>query len=66
MKLEYQQQAEIGADERTRTSTGLPPLRPERSASTNSATSARSVGWCKPTGWGIIANDSHAAQAEVV
>jgi hypothetical protein len=28
------------APERTRTSTGLPPLRPERSASTNSATSA--------------------------
>ena len=30
----------IGAVERTRTSTGLPLLRPERSASTNSATTA--------------------------
>ena len=30
-----------GAEERTRTFTGLPLLRPERSASTNSATSAK-------------------------
>jgi hypothetical protein len=30
----------IGAVEKTRTFTGLPPLRPERSASTNSATTA--------------------------
>ena len=32
-----------GTEERTRTSTGLPPLAPEASASTNSATSAKSV-----------------------
>ena len=31
----------IGAEKRTRTSTGLPPLAPEASASANSATSAR-------------------------
>ena len=31
---------DAGADERNRTSTGLPPLEPESSASTNSATSA--------------------------
>ena len=34
----------LGADERTRTSTVLPPLEPESSASTNSATSAKDVG----------------------
>ncbi len=61
--LGYQRGAELGADERTRTSTGLPPLRPERSASTNSATSAGSVDWREPTGWGIIANEGQPAQA---
>ncbi len=30
----------FGAEEKTRTSTGMPPLDPEPSASTNSATSA--------------------------
>ena len=38
-----------GAVERTRTSTGLPPLAPEASASTNSATTARSDGAAERT-----------------
>ncbi len=35
---------QFGAEEKTRTSTGIPPLDPEPSASTNSATSAATTG----------------------
>ncbi len=50
----------IGAVEKTRTSTGVTPQRPQRCASTNSATTARDqvVGGCLAEARGDVQEDS--------